>query len=112
MAEWSAVNALEGLVAVGVLTFKGASSCNLCLLAGRWCTRLLQKRRQHQSQQLSTIVHTPLPLLQEVESALLEAADNVRFLAPLRRHLEKFSALDDFVALVRSWGKETPRDWY
>ncbi|KAI8473051.1 MAG: flagellar outer dynein arm heavy chain beta [Monoraphidium minutum] len=39
-------------------------------------------------------------LFQEVEAALLEAADNVRFLAPLRRHLDKLSVMDDFVALV------------
>jgi hypothetical protein len=41
--------------------------------------------------------------LQEVEAALLEAADNVRFLAPLRRHLERLSMMDDFVALVRAY---------
>lgn len=40
---------------------------------------------------------------QDVEAALLEATDNVRFLAPLRRHLEKLSLMDDFVALVRGW---------
>ncbi|GBF97683.1 flagellar outer dynein arm heavy chain beta [Raphidocelis subcapitata] len=39
-------------------------------------------------------------LLKDVEAALLEASDNVRFLAPLRRHLEKLSLMDDFVALV------------
>jgi len=40
-------------------------------------------------------------LFRDVEAALLEAADNVKFLAPLRRHLEKLSLMDDFVALVR-----------
>jgi hypothetical protein len=48
---------------------------------------------------------TPPP--QEVEAALLEAADNVRFLAPLRRYLEKLSAIDDFVALVGRRGRVT-----
>jgi hypothetical protein len=42
-----------------------------------------------------------------VEAALLEAADNVRFLAPLRRYLEKLSAIDDFVALVGRRGRVT-----
>ena len=37
---------------------------------------------------------------QEVEAALAEAVDNVRFLTPLRKHLEKLSTMDDFVALA------------
>lgn len=35
-----------------------------------------------------------------MQAALAEASDNVRFLTPLRRHLEKLSLMDDFVALV------------
>lgn len=37
---------------------------------------------------------------QDVEAALAEAADNARFLAPLRPQLEKLSVMDDFVALA------------
>lgn len=37
--------------------------------------------------------------LQDVQAARQEAADNVRFLEPLRRILEKLNKMDDFVAL-------------
>lgn len=41
-----------------------------------------------------------MPAPQDVEAALAEAADNARFLAPLRPHLERLSLMDDFVALA------------
>ncbi len=37
---------------------------------------------------------------QEVQEAREEANDNVKFLKPLRRYLEKLSTMDDFTALV------------
>lgn len=41
----------------------------------------------------------PLSLLQDVQAARQEATENVRFLEPLRRMLEKLNTMDDFVAL-------------
>lgn len=38
--------------------------------------------------------------LQDVEAARQEAGENVRFLKPLRRFLEKINTMDDFVALA------------
>ena len=38
-------------------------------------------------------------LVEEVEAGAAEAADNVRFLAPLRRQLERLSGSDDFATL-------------
>jgi dynein heavy chain len=38
--------------------------------------------------------------LQDVEAARQEASENVKFLKPLRRFLEKINTMDDFVALA------------
>jgi dynein heavy chain len=38
--------------------------------------------------------------LQDVEAARQEASENVKFLKPLRRFLEKVNTMDDFVALA------------
>jgi dynein heavy chain len=38
--------------------------------------------------------------VQDVDAARQEANDNVRFLKPLRRFLEKLNSMDDFVALA------------
>lgn len=46
--------------------------------------------------------------LQDVRAAREEANDNVKFLKPLRRHLEKLSLMDDFPALVRLGGLAAP----
>ncbi|KAF6247881.1 dynein heavy chain, N-terminal region 1-domain-containing protein, partial [Scenedesmus sp. NREL 46B-D3] len=42
----------------------------------------------------------PDAALKDVESARQEASENVRFLQPLRRFLEKLNTMDDFVALA------------
>lgn len=39
-------------------------------------------------------------LLREVEAARQEANDNVKFLKPLRRYLERLNTMDDFPQLV------------
>lgn len=39
-------------------------------------------------------------LLQDVEAARHEANENVKFLKPLRKYLEKLNTMDDFVALT------------
>lgn len=39
-------------------------------------------------------------LFQEVEQARLEANDNVKFLKPLKKYLEKLNQMDEFVVLV------------
>ncbi len=39
-------------------------------------------------------------LFREVEAARQEANDNVKFLKPLRKYLEKLNAMDDFPSLV------------
>ena len=58
--------------------------------------------RQHMRVRTRTRTRTGNPPTheQEVDAALLEAADNVRFLASLRPQLEKLGMMDDFVALV------------
>lgn len=38
--------------------------------------------------------------MQDVQVALQDATDNVRFLEPLRKLLEKLNTMDDFVALA------------
>jgi hypothetical protein len=38
--------------------------------------------------------------LQDIEAARQEASENVKFLKPLRRFLEKINTMDDFVALA------------
>lgn len=45
------------------------------------------------------LLHAALTL-QDVDAARQEAIDNVKFLKPLRRFLEKLNAMDDFVALA------------
>lgn len=39
-------------------------------------------------------------VLQDVEAARQEANENVKFLKPLRKYLEKLNTMDDFVALT------------
>ena len=58
--------------------------------------------RQHMRVRTRTRTRTGNPPTheQEVDAALLEAADNVRFRASLRPQLEKLGMMDDFVALV------------
>lgn len=52
----------------------------------------------------STLSLTPAPcrcaLLQEVEAGRAEANDNVKFLKPMRRYLDKLNMMDDLPALV------------
>ena len=47
----------------------------------------------------STYAAPLLRRMEEVEAAKDEAQDNARFLAPLRKPLERFSGFDDFPAL-------------
>ena len=56
----------------------------------RTCTHTLTHPRHFRARRL----------LQEIELAREEANDNVKFLQPLRKYLEKLNGMDDFQALV------------
>ncbi len=48
---------------------------------------------------LSIFVFLGCRLVQEVETARVEAVDNAKYLAPLRKPLQRFTESDDFSAL-------------
>lgn len=82
------------------VTFWTERAANLNSIHQQLCDTKIQKVVQILDAAKSTYHPAFERLFQEVERAREEANSNVRFLKPLKKHLEKLNGLDEFTALV------------